>query len=80
MTILKTIISRLTKIKPFEDDFFAVKEPLKHSIHVCQRWIECCHSLTKRIWPASDHHRWEGEEYRPNSIINYLKRIEEVTF
>lgn len=78
MTILKALLNKLTKIKPFTDSFTDVKEALKHSIAVCDRWIECCFNLTARIWKSSQTHRWENEEFSPTSIIKYCKRLNEV--
>jgi len=78
MTILKALLNKLTKIKIFEDNFNEVKELLKHSISVCERWIECCHSLTGRLWKASQTHKWENDEFIPISIVKYCKRLNEV--
>jgi hypothetical protein len=80
MTILKALLSKLTKIKVFEDNFGEVKDLLKHSIGVCERWIECCHSLTARLWKASQTHKWENEPFVPTSIVKYSKRLNEVGF
>ena len=77
MTILKALLNKLTKIKVFEDNFSEVKELLKHSIAVCERWIECCHGLTARLWKASQTHKWENEPFVPTSIVKYAKRLNE---
>ena len=49
MTILKALLNKLSKIKPFSDNFSEVKESLKHSIAVClcmflypHAWISKC--------------------------------------
>lgn len=78
MTILKALLNRLTKIKVFEDNFSEVKELLKHSIAVCERWIECCHNLTGLYWRKSPTHKWEDDEFVPTSIVKYCKRLNEV--
>ena len=78
MTILKALLNKLSKIKPFLDNFSEVKESLKHSIAVCDRWIEFCHNLTGRIWKSSQTHKWENEEFVPTSIVKYCQRLNEV--
>lgn len=78
MTILKALLNKLSKIKVFEDNFGEVKELLKYSIAVCERWIECCYGLTGRLWKASQNHKWENEEFIPTSIVKYCKRLNEV--
>lgn len=78
MTILKALLNRLTKIKPFEDDYSEVKESLKHAIYVCERWTECCHNLTGRIWKMCQTNKWENDRYSPIAIIEYNKRLNEV--
>ena len=78
MTILKSLLNKLSKLKVFEDNFSDVKECLKHSINVCDRWIECCYSLTARLWKSSQTHKWNNEEFLPTSIIKYGQRLSEV--
>ena len=78
MTILKALLNKLSKIKPFSDNFSEVKESLKHSIAACDRWIEFCHNLTGRIWKSSQTHKWENEEFVPTSIVKYCQRLNEV--
>jgi hypothetical protein len=78
MSILRALLNKLSKIKPFEDSYSEVKEALKHSINVCERWIQCCHNLTGRIWKASQTHKWEDERFSPVSIVEYCKRLNEV--
>ena len=80
MTILKTLTTRLGKMKPFEDNYSEVKEPLKNSMLVCDRWIECCHNLTGRLWKSSQVHLWENEPFVPISIVKYGKRLNEASF
>ncbi len=77
-TFLKALLTKLSRFKVFEDNFSDVKENLKHSISVCDRWIECCHSLTGRLWKSSQTHKWENGEFVPVSIVKYQKRISEV--
>jgi dynein heavy chain 2 len=77
MTILKSLLNKLLKIKPFEVNFSEVKELLKHAIAVCDRWIECCHNLY-RVWKSNQTHRWDSDEYVPTSIIKYCRRLNEV--
>lgn len=79
MTLLKCILNKLAKLRPFEDNFNDVKDQLKHSIIVCERWIECCHNLTRRIWRSCPRNRWENDEFVPTSIVRYCKRLNEVT-
>lgn len=78
MTILKALLSKLAKVKPFEDNFSDVKEALKHSIAVCDRWIETCQNLTARLWKRSQTHKWENEPFNPTIIEKYCKRLNEV--
>lgn len=77
MTILKALLSKLERIQPFKGDYGEVKEALKHAMIVCERWIECCHNLTGRIWRKQKNH-WEGDRFSPVSIIGYHKRLSEV--
>lgn len=78
MTILKAILNKLSKVEPFKGDYSQVKESLKHAINICERWIECCHNLTGRLWKASRTHQWENERFSPVSIVGYQKRLAEV--
>lgn len=78
MTILKSLLNKLSKIKPFQDNFSDVKESLKHSISVCERWIETCINLTGRIWKRSQTHKWENEPFNATSIEKYNKRLSQV--
>lgn len=78
MTILKALLNKLSKLKPFEDSYTDVKELLKHSISVCERWIEVCYNLTARIWKQSRAHKWENDPFVPESIEKYCKRLNEV--
>ena len=78
MTILKAILNKLSKIRIFEDNFSDAKEAMKHSMSVCERWIECCKSLTAVIWRSSQYNKWEGKEFVPTSVVSYLKRLNEV--
>lgn len=79
MSILRALLNKLTKIKPFEDNYSEVKESLKHAINVCERWIECCHYLTGRMWKVSQTHKWENEIFSPVPIVEYNKRLKEVS-
>ena len=78
MTILKAILNKLSKMRVFEDNFSDVKEVLKHSMSVCDRWIECCRNLTATIWKSCQYNKWEGKEFVPTSIVSYSKRLSEV--
>lgn len=78
MSILKALLNRLAKVKPFEDTYSDVKEPLKHAINVCESWTESCHNLTGRNWKASKTHKWENDRYTPVAIFEYGKRLAEV--
>lgn len=80
MSILRALLNRLAKVKAFEafNNYSEIKEALKHAINVCERWIECCHNLTGRIWKSSQTHKWENEKFSPVAIVEYGKRLTEV--
>ena len=78
MALLKGLLNKLSKIKVFEDNYSDVKEALKHSIAVSDRWIECCHNLTARLWYSSKTHKWSGDEFIPSSMVKYSQRLHEV--
>jgi dynein heavy chain 2 len=78
MTILKSLLNRLAKVKPFDDNYGEVKELLKNALLVCDRWIECCQTLSGRLWKSSQAHKWEDDEFVPTSVVKYAKRLNEV--
>lgn len=78
VTILKALLNKLAKIKPFDDSFSDVKDSLRHAIAVSERWMECCFNLTARLWRSSQTHKWVNDEFVPTSILKYCKRLNEV--
>jgi dynein heavy chain 2 len=78
MTFLKAIQRKLSTVKPFEDPFIDVKEVLKSSIIVCERWSDCCKILTKNFWKTFTPHKWSGDEFVPVTIVKFCQRLKEV--
>lgn len=78
MALLKTIQVKLGKSKVFEDSFVEVKEALKNSIGICERWSDCCKILTKNFWKEYSAHKWSGDEFVPISINKYGQRLKEI--
>ncbi len=78
MVFLKVIQKKHTNLKPFEDPFIDVKEVLKNSITVCERWSDCCKILTKNFWKAFAPHKWNGDEFQPITVMKFCQRLREV--
>lgn len=78
MVLLKAVQNKLTKFKVFEDSYMDVKEALKNGISACERWSECCKTLTKSYWKNYGPHTWDGSEFVSKSVINFSKRLREV--
>ena len=78
MTLLKAVQNRLSNIKVFEDAYIDVKEALKIALSVCERWSECCRSLTQTRWRNYRAHVWKDDEFIPKPVNDFAKRLKEV--
>ncbi len=78
MAFLKAIQKKLSNSKPFDDPFIDVKDLLKSSITVCERWSDCCKILTRNFWKTFVPHKWNGDEFAPVSILKFCQRLKEV--
>ncbi|XP_070553238.1 cytoplasmic dynein 2 heavy chain 1-like isoform X2 [Ptychodera flava] len=70
---------KLGSLDLWRDPFHKVKEALRSSIAICERWVAACETLTVQFWKRYTPHQWKGEKYVPEGLVNLGARLEEVS-
>uniref|UniRef100_H2ZEZ5 Uncharacterized protein n=1 Tax=Ciona savignyi TaxID=51511 RepID=H2ZEZ5_CIOSA len=62
----------------WESSFIPVRESLRQSVSLCDRWVNLAATLTSRLWKQYPSHPWKSGKYKAVNVINSMNRFQEV--
>lgn len=71
--------SALSKLDFWNGSASNVKKELSVGHEICQRWIQSCSTLTSQLWKRFAPHPWKGNRFVPEDLVEFSKRLEEVS-
>ena len=79
-SIGRYIQKKLTNMDIWNEKSNAIKEVLQYGIHICEKWLEVCETLTDKFWKTLPVHSWKGDKYVPLNLMKLCERLQEVYY
>eukprot|EP00727_Mastigamoeba_balamuthi_P008592 m51a1_g4355 putative cytoplasmic dynein 2 heavy chain 1 (4311) ;mRNA; f:228679-242475 len=77
--IIRFLQSSLGAMDIWRDPFSTVREQIRRSLHLIEKWISVTDVLTTQLWPGYQPHKWVGRKFVDESIAAFKERLEEVS-
>ena len=78
-SLIRYVQLKLSELDIWNGPYGQVKEVLKTSHSICERWVQACDMLTVQFWKRYGPHPWKGPKFVPENLAQLAKRLEEVT-
>ncbi|XP_074649972.1 cytoplasmic dynein 2 heavy chain 1-like [Tubulanus polymorphus] len=62
----------------WKGQFSKVRDALRASHTICDRWMTSCETLTTQFWKRYGPHAWKGDKFVPETVIQLGTRLEEI--
>ncbi|XP_066286377.1 cytoplasmic dynein 2 heavy chain 1-like isoform X1 [Branchiostoma lanceolatum] len=69
---------KLSGVDLWHGPYASVRESLRLSLSICERWISACDSLTSTWKQHSPLHPWQGDKFVPEALEQFKARLEEI--